>query len=251
MPEGGGTGAYPRGMARTKEVAFNALLAEELIARHPRWNKSLVTAEAMIGAPAKSPDIVVGYPGESSVTVETEFEPASTVEDDARGRLGVTIKSTGDRVEQVVAVRIPDNLRSQTDGEEIAKGQLSYWLFTEWAGSGSASSPRVDRFPRSGWIRGGIDDLTGFIERAALSESRIVRGADVLEAGVEAAAGLLHRDLETSHSQVLETIAAELHQETGKQTTRMGMAVVANALIIHTAIAGMHDIRQALMVVVG
>ena len=90
-------------MARTKEVAFNALLAEELIARHPRWTKSLVTAEAtdvLLGAPPKSPYIVVGYPGESSVIVETEFEPASTVEDDARNRLGATIKSTNDRVEQ-------------------------------------------------------------------------------------------------------------------------------------------------------
>ena len=113
-------------MARTKEVAFNALLAEELIARHPRWNKGLVTAEAtdvLVGTPAKSPDIVVGYPGESSVIVETEFEPAATVEEDALGRLGVIIKSTGDTVEQVVAVRLPGSLRSQKEGEGIAEGQ--------------------------------------------------------------------------------------------------------------------------------
>ena len=109
------------------------LLAEELIARHPRWNKALVTAEStdvLVGTPAKSPDIVVGYPGESSVIVETEFEPASTVEEDAQGRLGVTIKSTGDTVEQVVAVRIPESLRKQAGGEEIAKGQFSYCLFS-------------------------------------------------------------------------------------------------------------------------
>lgn len=204
-------------MARTKEVAFNALLAEELIARHPRWNKSLVTAEAtdvLVGTPAKSPDIVVGYPGESSVIVETEFEPATTVEEDARGRLGVTIKATGDKVEQVVAVRLPGGLRSQTDGDGIAKAQYSYCLFSAlpWPSSGS---PRFERFPRSGWISGGIDDLTGFIERAALSESRIVRGANVLEGGVEAAAGRLHQDLEATHAGVLNTIAEALHQEKG------------------------------------
>ena len=53
-------------MTRTKEVAFNALLAEELIARHPRWDHGSVTAEAtdvLVGTPAKSPDIVVGHPG--------------------------------------------------------------------------------------------------------------------------------------------------------------------------------------------
>lgn len=158
-------------MARTKEVAFNALLAEELIARHPRWNKNLVTAEStdvLVGTPAKSPDIVVGYPGESSVIVETEFEPASTVEEDARGRLGVTVKSTGDTVEQVVAVRIPEGLRSQAGGEEIAKGQFSDCLFSALPWLSSGGSPHFRRFPRSGWISGGIDDLTGFIERAAL-----------------------------------------------------------------------------------
>lgn len=233
-------------MARTKEVAFNALLAEELIARHPRWTNSLVTAEStdvLVGAAAKSPDIVVGYPGESSVIVETEFEPARTVEEDARGRLGVTIKSTGDRVEQVVAVRIPEILRSQADGERIAKGQFSYCLFSTlpWLRLDGSSQSR--RFPRKGWINGGIDDLTGFIERAALSESRIVRGAEVLEAGVDSAAGRLHRDLEETHSGVLDTIAVALHQEKGWQTTRMAMAVVANALIFHTAIAGTHGIH--------
>ncbi len=233
-------------MARTKEVAFNVLLAQELMARHPRWNEGLVTAEStdvLAGAAAKSPDIVVGYPGESSVIVETEFEPAGTVEEDARGRLGVRIKSTGDKVEQVVAVRIPENLRSQAGGEEIAKVQFSYCLVSAMPGLSSDGSPQFRRFPRKGWISGGIDDLTGFIERAALSESRIVRGADILEAGVEAAAGRLHQDLGATHSAVLDTIGDVLHQEKGWQTTRMAMAVVANALIFHTAIAGTHGIR--------
>ena len=108
---------------------------------------------------------------------------------------------------------------------------------------GSDGSPHFRRFPRKGWINGGIDDLTGFIERAALSESRIIRGADILEVGVEAAAGRLHQDLGVTHAGVLDTIGNVLHQEKGWQTTRMAMAVVANALIFHTAIAGTHGIR--------
>lgn len=222
------------------------MLAEELIARHPRWHKSLVTAEStdvLVGTPAKSPDIVVGYPGESSVIVETEFEPASTVEEDARGRLGVKIKSTGDTVEQVVAVRIPESLRKQAGREDIAKGQFTYSLFSALPWRSSDGSPHFRRFPRKGWIGGGIDDLTGFIERAALSESRIIRGADILEVGVKAAAGRLHQDLGATHSGVLDTIGNVLHQEKSWQTTRMAMAVVANALIFHTAVAGAQGIR--------
>ena len=124
----------------------------------------------------------------------------------------------------------------------MAEEQFSYCLFTDVGSPGLDSPIQVERFPRSGWIGGGLDDLTGFIERAVLSESRINKGADMLETGVEAAAGLLHRDLE-GRVGVLEEIAAELHQEAGQQTTRMAMAVVANALIFHTAVAGAHDIR--------
>ncbi len=230
-------------MARTKEVAFNALLAEELIARHPRWDKSLVTAEAtdvLAGSPAKSPDIVVGYPGESSVIVETEFEPATTVEDDARSRLGVKIKSTGDNVEQVVAVRIPAGLRDAV-GKGIAEGRFSYCSLSLLPPTTLDESVKVERFPRRDWIRGGIDDLAGFIERAALSESRINEGADLLEFGVGGAAGRLHQDLEGAYERVLRRVAAQLHQEAGVQTTRMAMAVVINALIFHIAIAGRHQ----------
>ena len=232
-------------MARTKEVAFNALLAEELIARHPRWDHGVITAEAtdvLKGKPAKSPDIVVGYPGESSVIVETEFEPAGTVEKDALGRLGVGVKSTGQTVEQVVAVRLPESLRGHPEAEGIATSQFSYCLFSALPGRGSDGSPQHDRFPRKGWIKGGIDDLTGFIERAALSESRINQGADLLEVGVGQAAGLLHHDMWGPYSVVLDRIARQLHQEPGQQTTRMAMAVVANALIFHQAIAEVHDV---------
>ena len=233
-------------MARTKEVAFNALLAEELIARHPRWTKSLVTAEStdvLVGTPAKSPDIVVGYPGESSVILETEFEPASTVEGDARGRLGVTIKATVTWWSRWWRCEFLSVCGAGADGEQIANGPVLLLLFSALPGFRSGSSPRVGRFPNKGWIRGGIDDLTGFIERAALSESRIIRGANFLEHGVETAAGRLHRDLEATHSGVLDAIAEVLHQEKDWQTTRMTMAVVANALIFHTAIAGTHGIH--------
>ena len=99
------------------------------------------------------------------------------------------------------------------------------------------------RWPESGWLSGGIDDLAGLIEQIALSERRIAEGMRILEEGVGQAAARLRSDLEHDRPGVLEQIAEALHQEDGEQTSRMAMAIVANALTVHTAIAGAYEIR--------
>ena len=123
--------------------------------------------------------------------VETEFVPARTVEDDARGRLGEIAAETGEAVEQAIAVRVPNALRGGNQSrlpERIAATLFDYCAFLE-----GADAPI--RWPASGWLQGGVDDLAGFIERTALSERRIAQGMLILEVGVREAAGRLHEDL--------------------------------------------------------
>ncbi len=60
----------------------------------------------------------------------------------------------------------------------------------------------------------------------------------ILEEGVSQAATHLRTAMETDRPEVLAKVAEELHQEDGEQTSRMAMAIVANALTVHTAIAG-------------
>jgi len=43
---------------------------------------------------------------------------------------------------------------------------------------------------------------------------------------------------------VIPNIAKLLHQSEGEQTTRMAMAIVANALTFHAVLAGAHDIKD-------
>ena len=76
---------------------------------------------------------------------------------------------------------------------------------------------------------------------AALSEDRIAQGMEILEYGIDQAAGRL-RDACADAPDTLEAIANELHQKDGVQTSRMAMAILANALTFHTAIAGAHGI---------
>ena len=183
------------------------------------------------------PDIIVRHPGGLPVAVETEYTPAHTVEQDARERLGKTLQQTGDSIEQALAVRIPDALASARQNdleEEIEKARFEFCIF-----SGDSDNP--ERWPETGWLEGSVDDLAVCIELAALSDNQIASGMQILEDGIDQAAGRL-RDACADAPNTLESIARALHQKDGVQTSRMAMAIVANALTFHTAVAGTHGI---------
>ena len=228
-------------MPRTSETAFNPELAIALRGKHPRWAEDDRIGAEQSGViqdhPGQRPDIVIHHPGGAPVIIETEFEPALTVEADARARLGKIIGAAGDEVEQAIAVRVPAALRGDQGhlAEQIAGAEFQYCVFSQ-----TEDEPR--RWPESGWLRGGIDDLAGLIEQVALSERRIAEGMRILEEGVSQAAKILRIELQGVSAGVLRKIANALHQEDGEQTSRMAMAIVVNALTVHTGIAGAHNI---------
>ena len=109
-------------MPRTQERAFNYPLAEALRGKHPRWRVNAERSAVLLDGAGLTPDIVVRHPGGAPV-VETEFDPAATVEDDARGRLGAIVADGGQRVEQAIAVRVPEALR--TDDQRRLAGLIA------------------------------------------------------------------------------------------------------------------------------
>ena len=232
-------------MPRTGEKAFNYPLAEVLRGKHPRWRVEAERSAVLQDGAGLTPDIVIRHPGGAPVIVETEWEPAATVEEDARARLGATVGADGQRVEQAVAVAVPEGLRTDDQARLaglIAAAKFRYCVLAHREGEPAAP----ERWPRSGWIEGGIDDLAGLIEQTALSERRIEEGMRILEDGVRQAAAALRASLERDHPAALERIAEALRQEDGEQTSRMAMAIVANALTFHTAIAGGRGSADAL-----
>ena len=192
--------------SHTAEIAFNVELANALRGKHPRWRDRVGAEQTGVlrDESARRPDIVIRHPGGLTVIVETEFEPARTVEDDARGRLGGIIADTGDAVEQAMAVRVPVTLRDVDQSrlpERIAAAAFDYCVFT-------AGPEGPVRWPVSGWLRGGIDDLAGLVEQTALSERLIDWGMLVLENVVREAAGRLRDDLGRDYPVALERIAS-------------------------------------------
>ena len=229
-------------MPRTAEHTVNVELARLLRTRHPRWRRGIGVEQTgvLADAPSDRPDILIQHPGGLPVVIETEYQPAREVEQDAIDRLGKTVASTGEAIEQAVALRVPVELRGVNQAvltQRVAEAAFDYCVFTE-----GADGP--DRWPESGWLAGGVDDLAAFIEHTALSERRIARGTLILETGVRQAAGRLEAML-LQPAGILGRRAAVLHQQPGEQTERMAMAIVANAMTFHATLAASKlDVRS-------
>ena len=223
--------------ARTGEATLNGYLASALNTKHPRWVAEAESTRVFANNFAKAPDIVIRMPPALSVILETEYDPAATVEIDARQRLGESLIDTGEYVEQVIALRIPVELSQIPQADlptAIAQVHFQFCLI-------SGNDPQsTNRFPTTGWLTGDINALADLVESIAVSERQLTQAARVLEDGVSQAATSLRQLLANSRANVLDQIAIALHQADGEQTSRMAMTIVANALTFHCAIASTH-----------
>jgi len=225
------------------EFKFNDKLAEILRRKNPQWRKgNVVVGEAGRGlqSSGKRPDILIAPPNAMPIVVETKFLPAATVEKDALDRLGRMVAATGREIKQVIALRAPKSIKEAADDQlasEICKAKFEYCLF-------SVEENQNDpvRWPRKGWLRGGVDELVAIIDNAGISEQLITKSLEALEMAVSGtAAEMMGR---TANDDAQEKIAALLHQSEGKQTMRMAMAIIANALTFQELLAGKHDIKR-------
>ena len=225
-------------MPRTSEPAINAMLGQVLRRKHPLWrNRVYAEQSGVFQQAALRPDIVIHHPGGLPVVVETEIEPASEVEQDALARIGKPLQVLSGTAEQVVAVRMPLELAT-TQGDLqrcIEAVTFEYCVHTQ-TGEGTV------RWPTSGWLAGSASDLAHCIERVSVAESLLLHGTLILQQAVEHATTLLADRVQPVTPG--DPVAELLHQEPGKQTDRMAMAILANAVIFHNAIADAHKLER-------
>ena len=217
------------------EPQANGALAHALRRRNPDWNDSTVHVErtnviedAVLGTGrGKHPDILIAPPRCQPVIVETEFFPARTVDRDATDRLGTSLHSTGEDIEGVLSVVLPEHLKT---GNLETVDRAAFRYATHYLNSQGES---VRWPPEREWLKGGVDDLADAIEYLSLSERQLARGTAALEQVVRNAAGLL---AEHAGEGSLARIARDLHQEAGEQTERMAAAICVSAFVFHMAI---------------
>ncbi len=192
-------------------------------------------------------DNLITSSGRSPVAVEAEFRPARDAEADAESRLGRAIKGEARKIEAAVALRYPAALRRKANLEQALREAKLSWcvLYDETDEDGA----RV-RFPQSGWLEGGIDDLADLIRLVSTPQREVDRAANSLQAGIDRAAGVLN-ELREKQQGIVRSVADLLGMDNVEQTRRMACAIIANALVFHGRIAGMHDGVKPLHLVCG
>ena len=80
------------------------------------------------------PDIIVRLPQKAPVVLETEIEPASTVEADALSRLGMEID--GHKVQNVFAISVPAHIRTVSQRHLYDELGVAALEWQEWSDDG-------------------------------------------------------------------------------------------------------------------
>ena len=231
-------------MPRQTEPNANNALGSLLQDMMPRGQVRSENTQAISGRPALRPDIIITVPGRSPVVVEAEYMPARTVEPEARSRLGLEVAVNGRIIEAAIALRYPSAVGDAHDlRAALSSARLSYSVFTEDAND-------VQRFPESGWLEGSVEDLVDMVRLVSVPQRAVDRAAATLEEGIEGAAKLLDEIAELRPS-ITNEIARRLGMINVPQTRRMACAIIANALVFHEHIAGMHREVEPLAKVCG
>ncbi len=176
----------------------------------------------------KRPDLLITAPGRSPVVIEARRIPAPDLEQDAIDRFGLDAVIHGRELETVIALRYPAALTALN-----AHTPLEYAAFTRNPGGG------VTRFPESGWLTGQAADLADLIRLVSVPQNAVDLAANALQDGINVAAEILD-ELDTLRPGVPRQIAELLGMDNVPQTRRMACAIIANALVFHERIAGMH-----------
>ena len=233
-------------MPRQTEPSANNALGGLLNGMLARSTVRSENTQAISGHPGLRPDIIITAPGRSPVVVEAEYMPAPTVEPEAKERLGLKVATNGRPIESAIALRYPEDVAKADDLTAVLKvSRLSYCVFTE-----GRIEWEPERFPESGWLEGTVEDLADMVRLVSVPQRAVNQASAILERGIEWAAKLLD-EVDKTRPGVTMEIARLLGMSNVPQTRRMACAIIANALVFHGRIVGMHRGVKSLEVVCG
>ena len=201
------------GRDRSHESVINDTLARLL-----RERSGLSTAAETLHA-GKRPDILVRLP-EGPVILETEFEPAATVEADALSRLGMSID--GQRVQNVFAVTVPARLRSTNQRHLYQRLATATLVWQEWRIDGT-SGPR---------LTGSAVELGNAVARSTPPAGNLDEAVDALDEGVRWAGSRLY-----SSPGTVARVSRIFGAEPGDEVANMAALVIINAMVFQERLA--------------
>jgi hypothetical protein len=184
------------------------------------------------------PDILIIEHGVPPIVVETEYQPALTVEADAASRLGKVVIKSGGTIQTAFAIKIPAHFKATL--AKNLKAELRSAQDFEYCVLSGPTTTDFTRWPASGYVPGSLENLFVALQGAAIPQSAILKGADALEAGAANVAAIMD-SMAVSRPGVIKKISECLKQEANLQTYRMAATILINAFVFQENLAGRPD----------
>ena len=131
-------------------------------------------------------------------------------------------------------VRVVIGLTSPKKLQDVSSSQLKKSLKTNqsfrwilWCNK--------DQFPKYGWLEGSLKDLAGFIDRTGATAINLSETVDQIKAALRQESEKLNQSKSAN-----KEFSKILQQSLSNQTTRMGLAIILNAIIFQKHIADNH-----------
>ena len=198
---------------RSHESIINDTLARLLRDQHGMD----AVAETLRGR--ARPDIIVRLP-DITVILETEIEPALTVDADALARLGMEID--GRSVDNVFAVVVPAPLRSTAQQHMYERMATASMEWQEWRSDGSAGPKRS----------GSVAELAQAVTLATQPAGNLDEAVELLDEGVRRA-GVRLRQSPGTVARVSKIFRADPSDE----AANMAALVIINAMVFQERLA--------------
>ena len=220
-------------MPRHTEPTANSVLGGILDRMLPAYEVRSENTRQIVGRPGLQPDVLITAPGRAPVVIEAEFMPASTAESEAKDRLGLEVSGTARHIDAAIALRYPEGIEDTRDlSKAVSNARLSYCVCYQ----------DDTRFPEFGWLDGSVADLADLVRLVSIPQRAVEEAADILEKGIDRAAAILGQ-LAESRPAVVTSVANLLGMSEVLQTYRMAGAIVANAMVFHERLVGLHGVK--------
>lgn len=175
----------------------------------------------------KVPDILITEKHKLPIVIETEIYPARTLDRDATEKIGLKTK-TGDSINAVITIRIPESLKEHGSVDEIKKNlrenKFEYRVLT-------TQNNTNQWFPVRGYLSGSLRDISYM----AQTVNTIITD---LDKQIEEIMTIIQQASTNIPNSRYMQISKILSQEKGTQTNNMAMAILLNAFIFQEILSG-------------
>ncbi len=228
-------------VSRQAEQNANNALGATLGRMMPACAVRVENTRVIVGQSGLRLDILITAHDRAPVVVEAEFMPAADVEQEAKDRLDLEVADGRRPIEAAIALRYPERLEFSDDmSAAMREAWLEYAVFHK---DGT-------RFPESGWMDGSAGDLAELVRLVSVPQEAVNSAADALQDGIDRAVAALD-EMAMTRPAITREIADLLGMSDVPQTRRMACAIIANAMVFHNRVAGIHEGVRALDLVCG